>query len=102
MAGVGLTRQWGRQRRSSQTQAKAKQGGVGAYLYRFDYNPKTVLDGRVRAFHCAEMAYAFDNVHRCLNSTGGTAEARVLSAKLSDAWIAFARTGNPNHPGLAY
>jgi para-nitrobenzyl esterase len=83
-----------------QAQAKAKQGAAPAWLYRFDYNPKTVLDGRVRAFHCAEMAYAFDNVDRCLNSTGGTAEARALSAQMSDAWLAFARTGNPNHKGM--
>jgi para-nitrobenzyl esterase len=83
-----------------QAQAKAKQGGAPAYLYRFDYNPKTVLDGRVRAFHCAEMAYAFDNVDRCLNATGGAPEARALSAQMTDAWIAFARTGDPNHKGL--
>jgi para-nitrobenzyl esterase len=85
-----------------QAEVKARQGGAPAWLYRFDYNPKTVLDGRVRAFHCAEMAYAFDNVDRCLNATGGTAEARALSARMADAWIAFARTGNPNHPGLTH
>jgi para-nitrobenzyl esterase len=85
-----------------QAQAKARQGGARAWLYRFDYNPKTVLDGRVRAFHCAEMAYAFDNVDRCLNSTGGTDEARALSARMADAWIAFARTGDPNHKGLPH
>jgi len=86
----------------TQAQAKARQGGAPAYLYRFDYNPKTVLDGRVRAFHCAEMAYAFDNIDRCLNSTGGTPEARRLAARMSDAWIAFARTGDPNHKGLPH
>jgi para-nitrobenzyl esterase len=85
-----------------QAQAKAKQGAAPAFLYRFDYNPRTVLDGRVRAFHCAEMAYAFDNVDRCLNATGGTPEARALSAQMADAWLAFARTGNPNHPGLPH
>ncbi|MDB5475099.1 MAG: carboxylesterase [Phenylobacterium sp.] len=85
-----------------QAQQKGRQAGAGTWLYRFDYNPATVLDGRVRAFHCAEMAYAFDNVDRCLNATGGTAEARVLSAKMSDAWIAFARHGDPNHPGLPH
>jgi para-nitrobenzyl esterase len=84
----------------AQAEAKARQGGAPAFLYRFDYNPRTVLDGRVRAFHCAEMAYAFDNVDRCLNATGGTAEARALSARMADAWIAFARSGDPNHKGL--
>ncbi|WP_372784235.1 carboxylesterase/lipase family protein [Phenylobacterium sp.] len=85
-----------------QAQMKARQGAAPAFLYRFDYNPKTVLDGRVRAFHCAEMAYAFDNVDRCLNATGGTAEARALSARMADAWIAFARAGDPNHKGLPH
>ncbi len=86
----------------TQAQRKAAQGGAPAFLYRFDYNPKTVLDGRVRAFHCAEMAYCYDNVDRCLNATGGTAEARALSAKMADAWIAFILSGNPNHPGLPH
>lgn len=82
-----------------QAQRKAAQGGK-AWLYRFDYNPVTVLDGRVRAFHCAELAYCFDNVDRCLNATGGTPEARALAGKVADAWIAFAKTGDPNHKGL--
>lgn len=86
----------------AQAAAKAGQRGAGVWLYRFDYNPTTVLDGRVRAFHCAEMAYALDNVDRCLNATGGTDEARALAAKMSGAWLAFARTGNPNHPGLPH
>ncbi|HEY0436854.1 MAG TPA: carboxylesterase family protein [Phenylobacterium sp.] len=86
----------------AQAQTKARQGAAPAWLYRFDYNPKTVLDGRVRAFHCAEMAYAYDNVDPCLNATGGTAAARALSAQMADAWIAFIRTGDPNHKGLAH
>jgi para-nitrobenzyl esterase len=86
----------------AQAQMKGRQAGAGTWLYRFDYNPKTLLDGRVRAFHCAEMAYALDNVDRCLNATGGTAEARALAAKMSTAWIAFATHGDPNHPGLPH
>jgi para-nitrobenzyl esterase len=86
----------------AQAQMKGRQPGAGTWLYRFDYNPRTVLDGRVRAFHCAEMAYALDNVDRCLNATGGTAEARALAAKMSGAWVAFAKTGDPNHPGLPH
>jgi len=33
-------------------------------------------------------------------ATGGGAEARLLAAKVSDAWINFARKGDPNHSGL--
>ena len=32
--------------------------------------------------------------------TGGGPEARDLAAKVSDAFINFARKGNPNHGGL--
>ncbi len=34
--------------------------------------------------------------------TGGGADAKALAARMSDAWIHFARTGNPNHPGIPH
>jgi para-nitrobenzyl esterase len=34
------------------------------------------------------------------NLTGGGPEAMALADKVSDAWIAFARTGDPNTPKL--
>ncbi|HEY7502413.1 MAG TPA: carboxylesterase family protein, partial [Vicinamibacterales bacterium] len=30
----------------------------------------------------------------------GGADARALAAKMADAWVAFARNGNPSHSGL--
>ena len=32
--------------------------------------------------------------------TGNGPEAQHLAAQVSEAWIHFARTGNPKHPGL--
>lgn len=32
--------------------------------------------------------------------TGGGPQAVALAGKMADAWISFARTGNPNHAGL--
>jgi para-nitrobenzyl esterase len=32
--------------------------------------------------------------------TGGGADARALAAIMSEAWIHFARTGDPNHAGM--
>jgi para-nitrobenzyl esterase len=32
--------------------------------------------------------------------TGGGKEAKILEDKMSQAWINFARTGNPAHKGL--
>jgi para-nitrobenzyl esterase len=83
----------------TQAELKAAQGAAPVYLYLFTWQTP-VLDGRPRAFHCAELAFVFDNIDRCVNMTGGGPEARALAAKMSEAWIAFARKGDPNHSGL--
>jgi len=82
-----------------QAKLKAAQGGAPAYLYWFTWKTP-ILSGRPRAFHCSEIAFVFDNTDRCETMTGGTAEARALAGKMCDAWIQFARTGNPNHAHL--
>jgi para-nitrobenzyl esterase len=84
---------------SAVRQAQRQSANAPAYLYWFAWKTP-VLDGTPLAFHCAELAFAFDNIDRCANATGGTSEARELAAKMSQAWIQFARTGNPNHSGL--
>ena len=84
-----------------QSKLKAAQGRAPAYLYWFTWQTP-ILSGRPRAFHCAEIAFVFDNTDRCETMTGGGAEARALAGKICDAWIQFARTGNPNHPQLPH
>lgn len=83
----------------AQSDLKAARKAAPVYQYLFTWQTP-VLDGRPKAFHCAELAFCFDNVDRCLNMTGGGPEARTLAARVSGAWIAFARSGNPNHAGL--
>jgi para-nitrobenzyl esterase len=82
-----------------QAKLKAAQGRAPVYLYWFTWQTP-ILSGRPRAFHCAEIAFVFDNTDRCETMTGGGAEPRALAGKMCDAWIHFARTGNPNHPQL--
>ena len=82
-----------------QCKAKAALGKAPAYLYWFTWQTP-VLNGRPRAFHCSEIAFVFNNTDRCENMTGGGENARALGAKVSDAWIHFARTGDPSHPGI--
>jgi para-nitrobenzyl esterase len=82
-----------------QAKLKAAQGRAPAYLYWFTWQTP-ILSSRPRAFHCAEIAFVFDNTDRCETMTGGGAEPRALAGKMCDAWIQFARTGNPNHPQL--
>jgi para-nitrobenzyl esterase len=43
------------------------------------------------------MPMVFDNVEGGgVGLTGGGADARKLAARISETWIAFAATGNPN------
>jgi para-nitrobenzyl esterase len=82
-----------------QATAKAAQGAAPVWMYVFAWNTP-VLDGRVRSYHCAELPFVFDNTDLCDAATGGGAAARSLAARVSEAWVRFARTGNPNHGGL--
>jgi para-nitrobenzyl esterase len=85
----------------TQAQRKAQQSAAPAYLYWFTWQTP-ILDGRPRAFHCSELPFVFDNAERCETMTGGGADAKALAARMSDAWIHFARAGNPNHPGIPH
>ena len=59
-----------------------------------------MLEGRPKTFHSAEIAFVFDNAGLCENQTGGGRAALALAGQVSDAWVSFARTGNPNHRRL--
>jgi para-nitrobenzyl esterase len=88
-----------RQNCVTQAERKAALGGASAYMFWFTWQTP-VLDGRPRAFHCAELPFVFNNTDRAAAMTGGGPEARELGGRVSDVWIAFARKGDPNHPGL--
>ncbi len=83
----------------AQAELKAEQGGAPVYMYWFGWKT-SVLDGRPLAYHCQDLAFWFDNIDRAAQATGGTDDARRLASQMSRALVAFARTGNPNHPGL--
>jgi len=82
-----------------QAKAKAALGKAPAFVYWFTWLTP-VLNGRPRAFHCAELPFVFDNTDRCENMTGGGPQARALGQLMSDAWINFARSGDPNHGSM--
>ena len=88
-----------RQAAIRQAAAKAALNRAPAFLYWFAWQTP-VFDGRPRAFHCAEIPFVFANTDLCDHMTGGGQRARALSGIVSDAWIQFARTGNPNHAGM--
>lgn len=89
----------GRMRSIRLAERKHAQGGAPVFMYRFDWL-SPAWEGRFRASHSYEIPFAFDNAQLCSDITGGTVEAVELGAKMSAAWIAFAKSGDPNHDGL--
>ena len=72
-------------------------GKGAAYVYYFDHKTKETPHG---SLHGSEIRYVFDT----LQSTGGAANPteadRKISAQIMGYWVNFARTGDPNGPGL--
>jgi para-nitrobenzyl esterase len=82
-----------------QATRKAAQNGAPVYCYQFDWQTP-VLNARPMSFHCSELAFVFNNTDRCERMTGGGDAARALGEAISDAWMQFARTGDPNVKSL--
>jgi para-nitrobenzyl esterase len=74
---------------------RAALGKGPVHLYYFTWETP-VQGGRLKSPHTIEIPFAFDNVQISKQITGGGADAMALADKVSDAWIAFARTGDPN------
>jgi para-nitrobenzyl esterase len=80
--------------------ARAAHGGAPVFMYEFAW-PTPVLGGSLGAAHGVDVAFPFDNTD-LHPATAGSDSARRLASVVSDAWAAFARTGDPNHPGLPH
>jgi len=80
---------------------RAALGKGPVHLYYFTWETP-VEGGRLKSPHTMEIPFAFDNVQISRNLTGGGADAMALADKLSDTWIAFARTGDPNTSKLPH
>lgn len=82
-----------------QAEVKVRQKGAPVYMYLFSWE-SPVLDGALRAMHCMELPFVFNNIYRSRHMTGGGENAQRLAEKMSRAWINFARSGNPNVASL--
>jgi len=82
-----------------QAERKAAQAKAPAYLYQIRWRTP-VEGGRRLAPHCIEIPFAMQNQWQVPELVGTGPELQPMADKVSGAWVAFARTGNPNHPGI--
>src|ERR1019366_7512194 len=85
----------------TQAERKAAQHSASAYMYIFAWQ-SPVLGGKLRSPHGIELAFVFDNTDTTTGMNGTGADLQPLADKVSSAWAAFARTGNPNTTSLPH
>jgi len=71
------------------------------YKYQFAWEAPAGSPGW-RAYHELEGSFVFDNTTKVPRQSGGGPRAAALAAKVADAWIAFARNGNPSTRSLPW
>jgi len=76
---------------------KAAQGAAPVFMYQLTWETP-VAKGRLRCPHALEIPLVFDNVEKARNFVGRGDEPQVLADQMSEAWLNFARTGDPGWP----
>ena len=84
-----------------QAERKAAMGKAPAYLYLMAWKTP-VQDGLRLSPHCLEIPFVFNNVWHMPELVGTGPDIQPLADRVSGAWVAFARTGNPNHAGIPH
>ena len=80
-----------------QTEAKARQGGAPVYAYRLMWRTP-VEGGRRITPHSLDLPFMFDNVAKAEDMVGGpTTQTAALADMMSESWLQFARSGDPNN-----
>jgi len=69
------------------------------FAYQLDW-PSPADGGRWGACHGLDIPLVFGTLDADGSLTGDGAEARAVSRQVADAFLAFARSGDPNHAGL--
>jgi len=79
--------------------ALVRGGHDNTYMYLFKWE-SPVNDGSLKAMHCMELPFFFNNIFLGKELTGGGEEAYRLADIVSGSLINFARTGNPSTAGM--
>jgi len=83
--------------------AEARLQTGDSFVYLFNYESPS-RGGALGACHALELPFVFGTLDAPTQDrfAGSGPEVEALSKRMMDAWIAFARTGNPSTPELAW
>ncbi len=95
---IGVTSEGFRRASILLAERKTAGGTAPVYMYLFTWGTDYLGD-LFKACHALEIAFVFDNVDD-MPITGGRPDKYELAEAMSEAWVAFARSGDPNHPGI--
>jgi len=84
----------------TQAERKSALGKAPAYMYFFTWKAP-IDDGKWRTPHTLDVPFVFETYDKAL-ITGTGPERKALGDRVSGAWAAFARNGNPNLKGLPH
>jgi para-nitrobenzyl esterase len=87
-----------RARALHQADRKSEQGGAPAWVYRFDY-PSPGYGGKFGPVHGTDVSLVFHNSLTNINAAASP-EMLAIMEQISSAWVAFAKTGDPNNPRM--
>lgn len=79
---------------------KTAAGGAPAYAYLLSWQTP-VRGGHLYAPHGLCVPFVFDNNDRA-DYLAGRADGKAVADAMFEAWVAFARSGNPNHAGMPH
>jgi para-nitrobenzyl esterase len=95
---IGIASEPMRQRAIQLAERKAAGGPAPVYMYLFTWQ-SDFLGGLFKAGHGLEIPFVFD-ITDDVGMTGDRPDKHELAAQVRDAWVAFARNGDQNHPGI--
>lgn len=83
-----------------EAEARARQGAP-TWAYQLDWG--SPLDGgKFGAMHTLDIPLVFDNIAQPGSRTGTGADAQRVADQISEALLALARHGDPNHAGIPH
>jgi para-nitrobenzyl esterase len=98
LLGKMVTDRGDRRRAYTLADRKAALHRASVYMYSVEF-PSPAYGGRVGAVHVTDVPLVFHNIDGQL-ITGTGPDSRRMADQMAGAWVAFAKSGNPNHAGI--